>query len=93
MFKDLINMMLLSYPESPQSSQTFYSGQQKIQIALLGVAVLCIPWMLLGKPIYIIMKNRRRTNVKLTFQKYLLITFIFFVKVFSSNNRWSIKSY
>jgi V-type H+-transporting ATPase subunit a len=56
--------MLMSYPETPKSSLTFFSFQRPLQTALIVFAVLCIPWMLLGKPIYIIMKNRKR-NVNL----------------------------
>ena len=63
-------MMLLSYPESPKSSYVFYSGQRSIQTALLLIAVICIPWMLLGKPIYIIMQNKKRAKVR--FAKNLL---------------------
>ena len=62
-FEDLINMMLMSYPSTPESSLTFYSNQKTIQTLLLLVAVLCIPWMLLGKPIYLLMKKRRRAQV------------------------------
>ncbi|CAF2974361.1 unnamed protein product [Rotaria sp. Silwood2] len=58
----LINMILLSYPSEPESSRTFYSGQQGIQTALIILAVICIPWMLLGKPIYRIIMNKRRAN-------------------------------
>jgi hypothetical protein len=56
--------MLLSYPandsKTPQSSLTFYSHQKVIQMALLFIAVLCIPWLLLGKPIYIIIQNKKK---------------------------------
>ncbi|CAF1330745.1 unnamed protein product [Rotaria magnacalcarata] len=58
----LINMILLSYPAEPESSRTFYSGQRGIQTALILLAVICIPWMLLGKPIYRIIMNKRRAN-------------------------------
>ena len=63
-------MMLLSYPDksagdsTPQSSIVFYSGQKTIQTILVLVAVLCIPWMLLGKPIYIILQRRKQAQVK-----------------------------
>ncbi|CAF4549012.1 unnamed protein product, partial [Rotaria sp. Silwood2] len=62
----LINMILLSYPSEPESSRTFYSGQQGIQTALIILAVICIPWMLLGKPIYRIIMNKRRANVEMS---------------------------
>ena len=58
-------MILLSYPESPESSLTFYGGQKGIQTFLLLIAVLCIPWMLLGKPVYRIVMNKRRANVSI----------------------------
>jgi len=56
-------MILVSYPKEPQSSVVFYSGQKALQTALILLAVICIPWMLLGKPIYRIMMNKRRANV------------------------------
>ena len=65
-FLDLINMILLSYPTDPPSSQSFYSGQRGLQTVLLVIAVLCVPWMLLGKPIYRIVMNKRRANVRET---------------------------
>jgi V-type H+-transporting ATPase subunit a len=62
---DLINMILLSYPTEPESSRVFYSGQQAIQTILIILAVICIPWMLLGKPVYRIVMNKRRANVSI----------------------------
>ena len=59
-------MMLLSYPDPqtvPESSQVFYSSQKTVQTILLLIAVLCIPWMLLGKPIYIIMQRKKKAKV------------------------------
>jgi V-type H+-transporting ATPase subunit a len=68
-------MILLSYPTAPESSATFYTGQQAIQTILLIVAVICIPWMLLGKPVYRIIMNKRRANVcrKFYFEKILFL--------------------
>lgn len=63
--QDLINMILLSYPTDPKSSATFYSGQRAFQTFLILIAVLCIPWMLLGKPVYRIVMNKRRANVSI----------------------------
>ncbi len=59
-------MMLLSYPTSsdtPQSSLQFYRPQRTLQTVLLLVAVLCIPWMLIGKPIYIILQKNKQAKV------------------------------
>ncbi|CAF1367420.1 unnamed protein product [Adineta ricciae] len=62
----LINMMLMSYPtddsKTPKSIVVFYNHQRTIQIILLIVAVICIPWLLIGKPIYIIVQRKKKTN-------------------------------
>jgi V-type H+-transporting ATPase subunit a len=58
--------MLLSYKSTadvPISSRTFYGAQQTVQTILLLIAVLCIPWMLLGKPIYIIIQKRKKSQL------------------------------
>ena len=67
-FEELINMILFSYPNTPESSAQFYSGQKGIQIFLVIISVLCIPWMFVGKPIYRIMMNKRRANVSFLLQ-------------------------
>lgn len=58
-------MILLSYPSEPPSSTVFYSGQRFLQTVLIVLAVICIPWMLLGKPVYRIVQNKRRANVNI----------------------------
>ncbi|UJR10911.1 hypothetical protein I4U23_015098 [Adineta vaga] len=58
----LINMILMTYPNEPESSRQFYTGQKALQTILILIAVACIPWLLLGKPIYRIMMNKRRAN-------------------------------
>ena len=76
----------MSYPDEPPSSRKFYSGQQVLQTILLVIAVLCVPWMLLGKPIYRIVMNKRRANVsrvKNLFVSVLISTFVRY-KVFIS---------
>lgn len=40
---------------------TMYAGQLGLQKLLVFVALLCVPWMLLAKPI-IIMRNQRKLN-------------------------------
>ena len=56
-------MMLITYPDTPPSSQQFYHSQKSVQITLLVVAAICIPWMFVGKPIYTIVQRRKRNNV------------------------------
>lgn len=42
-----------------------YSGQKTIQMVLVFIALICVPWMLLLKPCYIMRQKRieRYTNV------------------------------
>ncbi len=42
--------------------QQVFRGQQFVQVFLLLISFLCIPWMLLAKPIYIILEKRRGQN-------------------------------
>ena len=50
-------------PKTPKSIVVFYKHQRTIQTILLIVAVICIPWLLIGKPIYIIVQRKKKTNV------------------------------
>lgn len=61
-----INMVLFKHvkeEEGPDKcSPWMYSGQSGIQTLLVFVAVICIPWMLLAKPIHI-MRSRKEALV------------------------------
>ncbi|XP_045382541.1 V-type proton ATPase 116 kDa subunit a1 isoform X4 [Lemur catta] len=56
-----INMFLFSYPESDKSM--LYSGQKGIQCFLVVVALLCVPWMLLFKPLVLRHQYLRRKHL------------------------------
>lgn len=57
---DLINMFLMNYPSEPCGSTTFYKSQQPFQTFLLLMAVLCIPWLLLPKPLIVRAMHKRQ---------------------------------
>ncbi|XP_077827806.1 V-type proton ATPase 116 kDa subunit a 1 isoform X26 [Macaca mulatta] len=57
-----INMFLFSYPESGYSM--LYSGQKGIQCFLVVVALLCVPWMLLFKPLVLRRQYLRRKHLE-----------------------------
>lgn len=55
----LINMFLFSYPTEPCYQAQFYNGQQGLQSFLVILAVICIPWILLAKPLYLRHKHKK----------------------------------
>lgn len=55
-----INMFLFSYPDS---NSMLYSGQKGIQCFLVVVALLCVPWMLLFKPLVLRHQYLRRKHL------------------------------
>lgn len=61
-----INMVLFKGSPKPQEGceSTMYGGQTFFEPLLVVLALLCIPVMLLGKPIHI-MKQRQKQNVSL----------------------------
>lgn len=55
-----INMMLFGENKALEGCEPFmYPGQGQIQLIFVLVALLCIPWMLLGKPLYMMMCGRK----------------------------------
>lgn len=58
-----INMVLNKQTpfEEKCGSATMYSGQLGLQKFLFFVAIICVPWMLLAKPIYI-MRSRKNSH-------------------------------
>lgn len=69
-----IDMMLFQDPEKDSHGKCddcpkdpcgkwMFSGQKELQFALITIALLCIPWMLLGKPLYIMLKQRSHHGV------------------------------
>ncbi|XP_043324265.1 V-type proton ATPase 116 kDa subunit a1 isoform X5 [Cervus elaphus] len=56
-----INMFLFSYGDSGNSM--LYSGQKGIQCFLVVVALLCVPWMLLFKPLVLRRQYLRRKRL------------------------------
>ncbi|XP_051850363.1 V-type proton ATPase 116 kDa subunit a 1 isoform X2 [Antechinus flavipes] len=57
-----INMFLFSYSDS--SNKMIYSGQQGIQCFLVVIAMLCVPWMLLFKPLILRHQYLRRKHLE-----------------------------
>lgn len=56
------------YDEKNCETPTMFAGQLGIQKLLLFCALLCVPWMLLAKPIYI-MRSRRQMNYSVSHQQ------------------------
>lgn len=65
-----INMVLFKnppYPENPEDCSPYmFWGQRGLQQLLVLGSLLCIPWMLLSKPIHI-MRSRKEAAVNINF--------------------------
>lgn len=58
----LINMFLGKYPEADgKNCQMYYPGQKTIQICLIIMALVCVPWMLAIKP-YLLLKKHKESQ-------------------------------
>ncbi|EDW52621.1 V-type proton ATPase 116 kDa subunit a [Drosophila sechellia] len=54
-----INMILQGSQDTPEPCKEFmFEGQKSIQQVFVIIAIICIPWMLLGKPLYIMIKRK-----------------------------------
>ncbi|CAL8107799.1 unnamed protein product [Calicophoron daubneyi] len=53
----LIGMVRFSYPTSGPGA-TFYTGQQTVQVILMVIAVLSVPWLMLAKPLVLLRRHR-----------------------------------
>ncbi|XP_055851306.1 V-type proton ATPase 116 kDa subunit a 1-like [Episyrphus balteatus] len=58
-----INMMLFKSSKPLKGCNEFmFNGQKEVQNVFISIGIVCIPWMLLGKPLYIKFK-RRQSNI------------------------------
>lgn len=58
-----IDMMLMQSTDPSDDCEAYmFSGQRVMQMFLVGLAVVCIPWMLLGKPLYILAGRKKQTR-------------------------------
>ncbi|XP_055593419.1 V-type proton ATPase 116 kDa subunit a 1-like [Uranotaenia lowii] len=55
-----INMMLFKSQEPLETCEEFmFEGQKTIQMVFIFIALICIPWLLLAKPIYIMCTGQK----------------------------------
>lgn len=79
-----INMMLFKDAVVPKDcSQYMFEGQDILQLVLLFSALLCIPVMLFGKPLFILFSKRRSQGRKIYVSCFALciITIYLFIKL------------
>lgn len=49
----------------PGCDEFMFSSQKEVQTAFIVVALICIPWMLLGKPLYIMCSKKSSHQVNI----------------------------
>lgn len=61
-----INMMLFknSPPVIPVCEEFMFPNQEQIQTTFIIIGLICIPWMLLGKPLYLMCSRRSHHEVR-----------------------------
>lgn len=70
-----INMMLFSKTEPQDGCNEFmFSFQGTLEMSFVLVAVLCIPWMLLAKPFYIMCTRKKHAAVSITIIYFIYCT-------------------
>lgn len=57
---NLISTFLYNYPDEPCSPTNFYPNQKEFQTFLLLLVVVCIPWLLLPKPLILRHLNKKK---------------------------------
>lgn len=58
-----INMMLFGSADVPDGCKEFmFDAQYMLQVILVLIAVLCIPWMLFGHPIYVLIHRKSKAK-------------------------------
>ncbi|ORX76949.1 V0/A0 complex, 116-kDa subunit of ATPase [Basidiobolus meristosporus CBS 931.73] len=68
----LLNLLIHMFlsPGSVDSSEMLYYGQEKVQLGLVVLAVVCVPWMLLAKPLILRYRhNRKRESSDFAFSR------------------------
>ncbi|CAH1793628.1 unnamed protein product [Owenia fusiformis] len=61
----LINMFLFKDPvvgKDPCNTYFWYPGQHSFQLFLVATAGICVPWLLLSKPLYLLWRHKRETQ-------------------------------
>lgn len=65
-----INMMLFKESKPlPGCNEFMFEGQGELQTIFITIALICIPWMLLGKPLYIMCSKKSNHEVSNNFCK------------------------
>lgn len=54
----LVNTLISMYTDPFNNKNQMYPGQIHVQVFIFSIILICIPWMILSKPIYLTIKKR-----------------------------------
>jgi len=60
----LLNQLIFMFMFNTNSTQPLYEGQNSVQTALVLLAVLAVPWMMIPKPVILYYQHKREANAK-----------------------------
>ncbi|KAM0680574.1 H(+)-transporting V0 sector ATPase subunit a [Glugoides intestinalis] len=57
-YPSLVNTLISMYTDPFNMKNQMYPGQMYVQIFIVSIIIICLPWMMFSKPLYVIFKKK-----------------------------------